>query len=67
MAGQAICRSVKFVDDFVGSGLAEDERSLTVRFEYRSDDRTLTEDEVEVIHQAVLASIIQNAQVTMRM
>ena len=40
----AILRSVAFVDVFEGKGLGENERSLTVRFTYQSEDRTLTED-----------------------
>ena len=47
----------KFVDIFEGRGLADDERSLTVRFEYRHDERTLTEDEVEKVHQTLLDTL----------
>lgn len=33
------------------------ERTITIRFNYRSDDRTLTDNEVEAVHNAVLANI----------
>src|SRR5207249_366324 len=43
--GFELCRSVGFVDVYEGKGLAENERSVTIRLEYRSDERTLIEDE----------------------
>lgn len=49
-----ICRSVMFVDVYEGKGLEEDQRSITVRFEYRNDERTLTEDEVEGLHKKLI-------------
>ena len=50
-----LCRSVVFVDIYEGKGVAEDERSITIRLEYRNDERTLVEEEVEVEHQSILA------------
>ncbi len=49
-----ICRNIGFVDIFEGKGLADNERSITIRFEYRSDDRTLVEEEVNAAHQVIL-------------
>lgn len=53
--GSELCRNVMFVDIYEGKGIAEDERSLTIRLEYRNDERTLIEEEVEVEHQSILA------------
>ena len=39
--------------------MAEDERSITIRLEYRSDERTLVEAEVEAVHQQVLTTVEQ--------
>ncbi len=50
-------RNIEFVDIYEGAGIAEDERSLTVRLEYRSDDRTLTEAEVEGLHDQIIGKI----------
>ena len=50
-------RNIEFVDVYKGAGIAEDERSLTVRLEYRSDDRTLTEAEVEELHDQIVETI----------
>ena len=51
------CRNVGFVDIYEGKGLADDERSITIRLEYRSDQRTLVEDEVEAMHKEIIAHI----------
>jgi phenylalanyl-tRNA synthetase beta chain len=61
-----LCRSVGFVDVYEGKGLADDERAITIRFEYRSDHRTLVEDEVEALHQQIIAKIQKDLQVTVR-
>ena len=53
-SGVELLRSVEFVDVFEGKGLGDDERSLTMRFTYRSDERTLIEDEVTNAHEQVL-------------
>jgi phenylalanyl-tRNA synthetase beta chain len=52
-----LCRSVEFVDVYEGKGLAENERSVTIRLEYRSDERTLIEVEVETVHRGIVAAI----------
>lgn len=58
--GVELCRGVVFVDEFKGDSLAPGERSLTIRLEYRSDERTLIEDEVEAVHTSLLDAIEQN-------
>jgi phenylalanyl-tRNA synthetase beta chain len=61
-----LCRSVEFVDIYEGKGMAEDERSITIRLEYRSEERTLTEEEVEAVHQQILAQIEQKLAIKPR-
>jgi len=61
-----LCRSVEFVDVYEGKGMAEDERSITVRLEYRSEERTLIEEEVEAIHQQILTKIEQKLAIKPR-
>jgi phenylalanyl-tRNA synthetase beta chain len=41
---------VKFVGAYEGKGIPDHKRSVTVRIEYRADDRTLRDDEVDEIH-----------------
>lgn len=55
--GYELCRKVSFVDVFEGKGLADDKRALTIRLEYRSDERTLTEEEVDAVHSEILANL----------
>jgi phenylalanyl-tRNA synthetase beta chain len=55
-----ILQNVEFVDVFEGKGLGENERSLTVRLEYRSDEGTLTEADVDAVHNALLGSVEKN-------
>lgn len=61
-----LCKTVDFVDVYEGKGLADDERAITMRFEYRSDDRTLVDDEVEALHQQIVTQILQTLPVTVR-
>lgn len=55
--GFEICRNVGFVDIFEGKGIEDGKRSLTVRLEYRSDERTLIEDEVAEAHMKILGTL----------
>jgi phenylalanyl-tRNA synthetase beta chain len=55
--GFELCRKVSFVDAYEGKGVADDERSLTIRLEYRSDERTLVDADVEEIHGKILAAV----------
>lgn len=52
-----LLRNLEFVDVYEGKGVAEDSRSLTIRLEYRSDERTLLEEEIESIHGQILANL----------
>jgi phenylalanyl-tRNA synthetase beta chain len=61
-----LCRSVEFVDVYEGKGLAENERSITIRFEYRSDERTLTEEDVDAVHQQLIDSVVKKLGLRLR-
>ena len=64
--GIELCRRVEFVDVFEGKGLADDKRSLTIRIEYRSDERTLVEEEVEKVHQDIINALKVNLAIEQR-
>ncbi len=49
-----LCRSIEFVDVYEGKGVADDERSITIRLAYRNDERTLLDEEVETVHAQIL-------------
>lgn len=55
----AACRSVRLVGVYQGPNIPEDKRSITLRLEYRADDRTLRDDEVEEIHRKIVDSVAQ--------
>jgi phenylalanyl-tRNA synthetase beta chain len=61
-----LCRGVEFVDVYEGKGLAENERSLTIRLAYLSDERTLIEDEVDDAHNRIVNSVISGLGVRLR-
>jgi phenylalanyl-tRNA synthetase beta chain len=64
--GAEICRSTEFVDVYEGKGLAETERSITIRFNYRSDERTLTEADVETLHDSLVEAVVQSLGLRVR-
>jgi len=51
------CRGVALVDVYDGANLPEGKRSLTLRVEYRADERTLRDEEVEAMHARVVATL----------
>jgi phenylalanyl-tRNA synthetase beta chain len=53
------CRGARFVGVYEGGNIAADKRSVTVRIEYRSDDRTLRDEEVEERHSQLTASLLE--------
>jgi phenylalanyl-tRNA synthetase beta chain len=61
-----LCRDISYVDIYEGKGLDDNKRSLTVRFEYRSDDRTLTEPDVEEVHSRMIAAIEEKFSIRQR-
>jgi phenylalanyl-tRNA synthetase beta chain len=46
-----------FVGAYEGKGIADNKRSVTLRFEYRADDRTLRDEEVDEIHWPLVESL----------
>lgn len=58
--------SVDFVDIYESKGLDENTRSLTVRFAYRSEKRTLTEADIENGHVELLERIASSTGANLR-
>ncbi len=57
---------VSYVDLYEGKGLDENTRSLTIRFEYRSETRTLTEEDVDGSHVPLVAAIEEKFAIKQR-
>jgi phenylalanyl-tRNA synthetase beta chain len=53
------CSGVGLVGVYEGANVPEDKRAVTLRIEYRSDERTLRDDEVEAMHSRLTDSISQ--------
>ena len=55
----ADCRNVMLVGTFAGANIPPNKRSVTLRLEYRSDERTLRDEEVEERHSQLTSSLLQ--------
>ncbi len=42
---------------YEGKGMGQNERSLTIRIEYRSDERTLLDAEVDEVHTQLIETV----------
>lgn len=61
-----LCRKVTFVDIYEGKGMEENKRSITIRIEYRSDEGTLLESDVEQIHGRLVGAVEENLKINQR-
>lgn len=64
--GPEILESVDFVDLYEGKEIGEDKRSLTIKFSYRSPERTLTETDVDSVHRELIALIEKTFSIRQR-
>lgn len=55
----ADCRSVKLVGTFEGGNIQSSKRSVTLRLEYRSDERTLRDEDVEAYHSRLTSTLLE--------
>lgn len=55
--GKDLIESVTIFDIFQGKGIDSKEKAIAIRIHYRSKDRTLTDDEVNNVHEEVVAEI----------
>ncbi len=61
-----LLREVELFDEYRGSGVPEDQRSLAFRLTYRALDRTLTDTEVETAQDQVRQQLVSQFQVVLR-
>lgn len=62
----SLLESVELFDEYRGETVPEGQRSLAFRLLYRASDRTLTDAEVDPIHQKVRAALEEKFNVTLR-
>jgi phenylalanyl-tRNA synthetase beta chain len=48
---------VNFVGTYEGEGIADNKRSVTLRFEYRESERTLRDEEVDEVHWPIVEAL----------
>jgi len=48
---------IMFVGTYEGEGIADSKRSVTLRLEYRAEDHTLRDEEVEALHWPIVESL----------
>ncbi|MBD2774437.1 phenylalanine--tRNA ligase subunit beta [Iningainema tapete] len=65
-AGKDLLESVELFDEYRGENVPTGQRSLAFRLIYRASDRTLTDAEVEPVHNKVRETLLEKFGVTLR-
>lgn len=65
-AGKALLDTVELFDQYQGTGVPEGQRSLAFSLAYRAGDRTLTDKEVDPVHDLVREALTKRYEVTLR-
>lgn len=65
-AGKNLLDSVELFDEYRGENVPEGQRSLAFRLIYRLSDRTLTDADVEPVHQKVRDTLVEKFGVSLR-
>ena len=55
----AYCQSAEVIDVYEGEKLPEDTRAITLRLEFRAPERTLRDEEVDVLYGQIVAALGQ--------
>jgi phenylalanyl-tRNA synthetase beta chain len=55
--GKALIEHVEVFDEYRGAPIPEDKKSLAYKISYRAEDRTLTDAEVNAVHQDLVSEI----------
>jgi phenylalanyl-tRNA synthetase beta chain len=65
-AGKGLLESVELFDEYRGDNVPKGQRSLAFRLVYRTSDRTLTDTEVEPVHNKVREALVEKFGVSLR-
>lgn len=64
--GGKLLESVSLFDQYRGENVPDGQRSLAFRLVYRASDRTLTDEDIEPVHQKVRKALEKQFQVSLR-
>ncbi|MDJ0509639.1 MAG: phenylalanine--tRNA ligase subunit beta [Crocosphaera sp.] len=65
-AGGKLLTGVELFDDYQGKNVPDGQRSLAFSLAYRSGDRTLTDEDVEPVHDKIRQTLVKQFEVTLR-
>jgi phenylalanyl-tRNA synthetase beta chain len=65
-AGGKLLDSIELFDEYRGENVPEGQRSLAFRLVYRAIDRTLTDEDIEPVHQKVREALVEKFRVELR-
>ena len=65
-AAGKLLETVELFDEYTGKNVPEGQRSLAFRLVYRASDRTLTDEEIEPVHQKVREALVDKFRVELR-
>jgi phenylalanyl-tRNA synthetase beta chain len=65
-AAKELLESVELFDEYQGEHVPKGQRSLAFRLVYRASDKTLTDSEVEPVHQKVREALVEKFGVSLR-
>jgi phenylalanyl-tRNA synthetase beta chain len=57
---------VELFDEYRGDSVPDGQRSLAFRLVYRANDRTLTDEDIEPIHQKVREALVEKFRADLR-
>jgi phenylalanyl-tRNA synthetase beta chain len=63
---QPLLESVEIFDVYTGEGIAADKKSVALTLRYRSKERTLTDEEVNQAHEALVRMVLPRLNAQMR-
>jgi phenylalanyl-tRNA synthetase beta chain len=56
---EALIQDVAVFDEYLGSPIPDGKKSLAYKISYRADDRTLTDAEVNTLHQSLMDQVVK--------
>ncbi|HEY9747182.1 MAG TPA: phenylalanine--tRNA ligase subunit beta, partial [Allocoleopsis sp.] len=65
-AGGTLLDRVELFDEYRGENVPAGQRSLAFRLVYRASDRTLTDVDIEPVHQKVREALVEKFSVDLR-